>query len=511
MLSRAWYLLESSLPRESRRMDATVIRVIYLIVAMIVLLTVMQSPFVTKGTPLLSGLTVIHLAMAAVLGVRLSGDVAGDRSSGVVGLLALAGLKGQDVAAARLITVAFSFLSVWSVRIPMLMLAFTLGGIRLRQILMLEILLLGIFVLVVGVGLLIAHYASDRAAARGVFVLPGLLDLALYTPKIVVTILGNFQIWTVPNFIYEPVEWLSWGSCLAGLSGVLRFSTPSWAYLIPAVLHIVIGALSLYCWRRVYFTCLDEAGDAAAPTADAGSVTAVKKSESTNRPSRPCWDDAFAWQAYQIHSNGRTGMITRVSIGGFILVGAGLMATLGPPYPEMAMVIVMVTSIVLMFIGQGKVSDCLQRELREKTLGTLLMTPHTPREICDGWGRGAWRMMLVDLPVHLVAVVGVVCWSLFYSAPGMFASVIVCGYMGLLSMRSFLILSPLVPFSFRGIATGVGLIFLALVLFVIAVRLSLVIHSALGPLVLAPMAYGWNRVCRWMIPSWFQKKQEALE
>ncbi len=82
----------------------------------------------------------------------------------------------------------------------------------------------------VGVGLLIAHYASDRAAARGVFVLPGLLDLALYSPKIVVTILRKLQIWSAPNFISEPVEWLSWGSCLAGLSGALRFSTPSWAY-----------------------------------------------------------------------------------------------------------------------------------------------------------------------------------------------------------------------------------------------------------------------------------------
>jgi hypothetical protein len=489
--------------------------VIYLIVAMIVLLSIVQSPFIAKGPPLLNGLTVIHLAVAAVLGVRLSGDVAGDRSSGVVGLLALAGLMGRVVVTARLITVVFSFLSVWCVRIPMLMLAFTLGGIRLRQILMLETLLLGIFVLVVGVGLLIAHYASDRAAARGVFVLPGLLDLALYSPKIVVTILRNFQIWTVPNFIYEPVEWLSWGSCLAGLSGVLRLTTPSWAYLIPAVLHIVIGALSLYCWRRVYFTCLDEAGDAAPPSATTGSVetpvTVAKKSESTSRPSRPCWDDAFAWQAYQIYSNGRTGMITRASIGGVILIGAGLMTTLGPPYPEMAMAIVMVTSIVLMFIGQGKVSDCLQRELREKTLGTLLMTPHTPREICDGWGRGAWRMMLVDLPVHLVAVGGIVCWSLFYSAPGMFASVIVCGYMGLLSMRSFLILSPLVPFSFRGIVSGVGLIFAAGLLLAVAISVSAHFHPTLGPLVLAPLAYGWHWVCRWMIPSWFQKKQEALE
>ncbi len=117
----------------------------------------------------------------------------------------------------------------------------------------------------------------------------------------------------------------------------------------------------------------------------------------------------------------------------------------------------------------------------------------------------------MDLPVHLVAIGGVVCWSLFYSAPGMFASVFVCGYLGLISMRSFLVLSPLVPFSFRGILSGVGLIFLAIVLFVIAVRLSIVVHPALGPIVLAPLTYGWHRVCRWMFPAWFQRKQEALE
>jgi hypothetical protein len=508
-------MLESSLPRESRRTDATIIRVIYLILSSIVLFAVVRSPFRVQGSTLLSWLTVIHGAMAVVLGVRLSGDVAGDRSSGVVGLLALAGLSGRDILATRLITIAISFLSVWIVRLPMLMLAQTLGGIQLRQILILEILLLGVFVLVVSAGLLHAHYSSDRTTARIVFVLPGLLDFALNTPKIVLLLLKTFQVASIPSIIQEPAEWLRWGTGSSAMIAVLRYSNPSWAYLSPAALHVGIGVVCLYCWRRVYFTCLDEAGDAAPPATPsstaATSTAPAKRSGATSRPSRPCWDDAFAWQAYQIHSNGRMALIARASIGGLILLGAAFMTTLGSPYREMAMIIVVVTSIVLMFIGQGKVSDCVQRELRDKTLASLLMTPHTPLEICKGWGRGASRMMLVDLPVHLVSVGSVLYWSVFFPAPRVFAAIMVGAYLMLLSMRSFLILSPLVPFSVRGIVTGVGVIFLAIFLFGVSGQLSRVFHPALGPLVLVPLAYGWSRLCNWLIPSWFEKKQEALE
>ncbi len=196
---------------------------------------------------------------------------------------------------------------------------------------------------------------------------------------------------------------------------------------------------------------------------------------------------------------------------GLIIVGAGLMATLGSPYPEMATIVVVVTSIVLMFIGQGKVSGLpATRAAREDARDAADDAAYAAgnlrwlgtRGVADDAGRPA---------VHLVAVGGTICSSLSYSATGLVASVFVCGYLGLLSMRSFLILSPLVPFSFRGIVSGVGLIFLAIVLFVIAVQLSIFVHPVLGPIVLAPLAYGWHGVCQWLIPAWFQKKQEALE
>jgi hypothetical protein len=505
MLSRAWLLLESSLPRESRRTDATVIRVIYAILSLAVLFAVVQSPVYPQGKPLLIGLTVIHAAMAILLGVRLAGDVAGDRSSGVVGLLALAGLKGNDVVAARLISVVLAFLSVWIVRIPMLVLTFTLGGIHLQQMLMVELLLLGLFILVVGVGLLHAHYAPDRAMARIVFLLPGLLEFGLHAPKVIIAILRTFQLIRVPTSFVEFAGMLRAGSFSSSVYAVIRFPDPSGWYLIPAALHIALGTLSLYCWRRVYFTCLDEAGDAAAPTSESRSK--LKSTPSKSRPSRPCWDDALAWQAYQIHSEGRWNMIGRGTVVGVVLIGAAVMASLGvTPFPQLALVLLAITSAILLFMGQGKVSDCLQRELKDKTLPSLLMTPHTPIELCDGWGRGATWMMLVDLPVHLAALGGFLFHSMLPAAPIIFGA-----YVLMLSMRSFLILSPLVPFSFRGIVTGVGLIAVVIVLLIIALPLSVNFHPWLGPLVLGPLAYGWSRVCRSMIPAWFEKKQEALE
>lgn len=505
MSSRVRRLLESTLPRESRRTDVTVIRVIYMVLAMFVLQATIQSPLHPRGQALLSGLTVLHSGMAVLLAVRLAGDIAGDRSSGVVGLLALAGLAGRQMLAARLVTVFISFLSAWVVRIPMLVLAFTLGGVRFKQIWLLEILLLGMFILVVGVGLLHAHFCSDRATARIVFLLPGLVDFALATPRILISIVKNFQLITVPPQIHQLSDWLRMGCISSSLSAAIGYRDPGWEVLAPLIPHLGLGLLSMYCWQRIYFKNLDEAGEAAPATPPGASKS--NSSLSKSRPSRPCWDDALAWQAYQVHSQGRWNLIGRGVLGLVVILGAALTASLSvSPFPEMAVSLLVIVSGVLMFMGQGKVSDCLQRELREKTLPSLLMTPHTPMELCDGWGRGASWMMLVDLPVHLAALGGVLFYLLKPAAP-----VIVSGAVLMLSVRSFLILSPLVPFSFRGILSGLILIALVIVMLIVCVPLSVKFHPWLGPLVLIPLAYGWSRVCRWMIPAWFEKKQEALE
>ena len=145
MASRAVLLFESQAPRESRRIDSTVIRVLYLG------FVISQLPIAAESSPLQAGLrylqatTVVHAALAVLLAVRLSGDVAGERASGMVGLLALSGVTAQEVVWSRLLLTIPSFLSVWLVRVPFLVLAFHLGGTTVHQILHIEALLLGLF------------------------------------------------------------------------------------------------------------------------------------------------------------------------------------------------------------------------------------------------------------------------------------------------------------------------------------------------------------------------------
>ena len=45
----------------------------------------------------------------------------------------------------------------------------------------------------------------------------------------------------------------------------------------------------------------------------------------------------------------------------------------------------------------NKSGECLTRELNDKTIGTLLMTPHNYDELTAGWRRGSWRLAIPDL------------------------------------------------------------------------------------------------------------------
>ena len=143
MKSRAAQLSESQAPRESRRIDSTVIRVLYASFALSILFTISGIPPrqldpTTVGLAYIRAMTVVHAAMAVLLAIRLAGDIAGDRAAGFVGLLYLTGISASEAVMSRLQLATISFLSVWIVRVPILVLAFHLGGTTLQQILQVE-------------------------------------------------------------------------------------------------------------------------------------------------------------------------------------------------------------------------------------------------------------------------------------------------------------------------------------------------------------------------------------
>ncbi len=503
MLSRAILLFTSQVSRESQRLDMTVIRVLYMGFVLSLIPLVSESFPEAAGLKLFQALTVVHAALAVLLAVRLAGDIAGDRAGGLVGLLYLSGIESKQVVLSRLLLVAASHLSVWLVRVPILVLAYHLGGTTLHQMLQVEALLIGHFCMTVSAGLLLAHYSPDRAMSRMVVLLPPLLDLALSIPSLIVLALHSWTTINVPLSVEYAFDCLGHLRTTTCLYNSWSSTAPSIVYLCPLALHFGIAALSLWAWRRVYYTCLDEAE---VPPTPENTPQPLRPSQSQSRPSRPIWDDALAWQAYYVHTDGKHNVLARSLLIGGCLAGTLFLTCLSDPaYRGMGIFLLVFTTGLMMFVGRGKVSDCLQKEIKEKTLPSLLMTPHTAIELCDGWGRGAWKLMLPDLVLYAACLLGCLLYAPLDMAP------IICGgAILLLASGPFFVLSPLVPFSFSGIFSGFGLIAAVLLILGITVPLSVIIHPWLGPLALLPLAWGWNWLCRSMIPNWFAKKQDEL-
>lgn len=507
MLFRSQLLFDTQISRESRRVDSTVIRVLYLGFTMSILWTVCQMSSRDPGLAFLRAMTVVHSPMAIVLAVRLSGDIAGNRTSGLVGLLALAGVTSREAVGSHLLLGAVTFLSVWLIRIPILCLAFHLGGVAWLQVLCVEVLLLGLFGMTYSAGLILAHYSTDRSTSRMIFLFPAIVEMLLWVPWLVVSVIQYVWSWSPPFAITELLDVLGYFRFTSALYYSLQSRAPSLLTLCPLLLQAGISLWSLWAWTRVYFTRLDEADQfvTSGPSVDLAPSRTVDSS-AASRPSRPVWDDALAWQAFHVHSDGQRNLTTRsIAIGGVLLVCIVLAVQPDPSYGSMAVVVLTISTLSLMFIGRGKVSDCLQREIKQQTLPSLLLTPHRSLDLIDGWSRGAKKLAKPDFVLHMICLA-----VLLVVSPNDAAPIFVAVAMLLMASEPFFVLSPLVPYSVRGIATGLGVIIAVICAGTLAVLGSVAIHPWAGPIVFALLIWCWNRYCRYKITEWFASKQDEV-
>jgi hypothetical protein len=181
----------------------------------------------------------------------------------------------------------------------------------------------------------------------------------------------------------------------------------------------------------------------------------------------------------------------------------GVVAVVGDPIA--AFVLAAASSGLMLLISVSKPGDCMTREVRDETLPMLLLTPHDAEEFFAGWQRGALRLAWPDIALWL----GVTAVSL---AVDPVAPLIVLGVGGaILCSAPFLMLWGLVPFSAEGLVTGVGLIFVILVLLAICVGVTVAVHTALFPVLSLPAAYLFNLVLRKnVLPYWMLRKMGML-
>ncbi len=566
MSSRIRNLCQSLLPREAKRADLFFVRVA--IIGGILLMMVMWRLSALPRTGLvwassvvarhaMAMLFIIQALAGLAVATRLAGDAVGDRKSGFLELLSLSGCTPWQWLGTRLLLVLPAVATTWTIPIPFFFLAFSFGGLELRTIVLAEALLLCQLMMLIAVGFVVAHGAAARSALRS---LPGLV-VALEVGQSVPAMLATFGVsagWGVPNWLLDTSSFISRATTrrcvMAALQGGLTGPQLAAGCLVP----LAIAAIALSHWLRELYTDTPEepaslalasgrllrrilgkprgkafdANGTAAPPLSATPPAAVSASVPVDPPadvavppantptvepqqaaakpvtrlSRRSWDDALAWQAYVVFNRGQKGTIERSLLYGCIglcLIPFVLLA--GPPWAEFGMAGLLVACIVSLFRGMSRAGECLQQEIKESTLSTLMLTPHEPAELHDGWSRGALRLLLPELGLLAVALL-LTLWRDRAPLAPCAASV----GLGLLSLGPFLTLSPLLPYTFAGIATGLLVFGAGGIIATVGVLAGIYVHPWAAPLVVAPLAYGWNRLCRFLVASWLVNKLRAL-
>lgn len=494
-------VLRSTALRESRRFDLSLARGLFLLAAIVIALPAGLLPIrgTTAGSIALGMFFLPSAVLAAGLAGRLAGDAVGDRTSGVLDLLSLSGLTSGQWLIVRLIEIWIAFLSVWIVRVPLLYLIFSLGGVRFERIVVQEILLLGTFGIVSGFAMHSAHKAESRKQSnQKVMGLIIALEFLLALPKLALSGLATYTIWVPPSGVKEFADQL----VRLRLASVLRSAVEGGPQLHeigpPLAFYGLVSSVALWRLKTLLFA---PPKDRPSTLSRAASTTEGQTTHS--RETRRCWDDAFAWQAFCVHGRGQRTLSAKSCIYVVLFIALGVCFATG--LKEFGLVISWLAAGLGLILLANKAGDCLQRELKGQTLPSLLLTPHDAADIYDGWHRGSWRLCWVD--VVFTALLVAVTFSNHTAAGQVLLAVSAI----LVSSGPFMMLSPLVPFTFGGVVSGLGIVGGLVVIIVIGIVLCATVHPISLLVVSAPLWWLFNRWLRAVVlPRWMQKKTSAI-
>ncbi len=519
-MSRPFKILNSTLPRQSRRLDLALYRGVF-ILFVIAIVSVIHTSFrrssrLNDGIIYQSTFERLSIFLLAILAGRLNRETVGDATSGYLSLIYLTGTSRAEWTLVRLFQIWSGFLSVWVIRLPFLLLFFTFGGAAFSDILAIEILLLFAFAAASSRTMLVAHHAnkqnsSDWAGLGTIF----LIEIFLIAGRVLITILSLLN-------VNLPTSWATFADQLAELSLYVRLQTFAsgggitvsiwWSVLIYSVLSII--------WLSMYYCQLYKGvGDSPQPMLEGKKE---KKKSLQRRPTLdPCWEDALAWQSYVYYAGGSNNTTGRIILYGFAFLLTCLIVMTG--YLEAFLGLILVVSAAVLVNVMNTPAHCLDKETKAKTLSSLALTPNSGIDLYRGWKRGMYRLAIPDL--IYVTLISVVTFFLHPVIP----LIIVSFTITLLFSGPLLILSHLVPVSIRGFGTAVFVVFGLIAIFGVSLLGSWAIlsfaHSFLSNslfrgfnaiqlvtflLVAIPLFWGFNVILlNSFVEKWMQVKIDA--
>ncbi len=421
--------------------------------------------------------------------VRLASDVTGLRDASWLDLLKLTGISPRHWICLRVVQIGMSFMFMWFMRLPVLLLILTFGGLRTTQVLQAESLLLFTFIVAVCLGLLGSYAGQDRRRVWGVICggligtefllyLPNkLLSLPLFQPLAFSTLTDVAERLTA--FRLVPVYW-------SAMSGGMLW-TELW---LPISLYAAIASISLIWFSSVIFQGTSGEG------LQSNSESITNHNYMTG--SR-CWEDALAWQAYQYHGGGKRTEL--IYLSGYLLASGLIIVFLYYRMLDDLWGLFAVAAPVVLLMKVSLANNCLEKEIKAQTLTTLMLTPYHNVEFYHGWHRGAWRMLQRDL-----YICGTAALIAFYFEP-MMTSVTVIVTIGILLSGPFLLLSALVPITLKGVPISFAVVGVLIVIIISGIVIGAIWSPIIGALFSVFLVWVFNvYILKKLLPEWMDYK-----
>ena len=366
--------------------------------AIIFSITKTRFDFVYGGAPGLaffSSVVWMNLLMICIAGLSyFSSSVTEEKEEGTLGLLRMSDLSPFAILLGKSTSRLIGGMLLLLVQVPFVMLAITMGGVRLEQVLKCYALLGAFLFLACNIGLLGSVIGRRTGSAA---LISGVLGCAyLLWPIAVEEILsGAFRAPAVTKFLEHarPVFFTP-----LVINGVLRTGGGPVA-IGSSILALLGGGIAAFLFARICFErfCGEEAS-LARQLPRANGKPSLLASIRRSRPSR-AWSDAVAWRDfYYLHGGPRGLFIKFVVYSGFVLwfavsiFGYGW-ARLFFGVEEFFSLVLPVALFVAAFDSLFSTSRIYRLERRNKTLSSLYLLPQD----IDGLIRSKRRAVLLAL------------------------------------------------------------------------------------------------------------------
>lgn len=439
----------------------------------------------------------------------------------ILQLVRLSGLTARQWLAARLGVLVPQLLSIGLLPLPFLAFAPSLGGVSWTGIAAAELVIASHLAMLLSVALFQSTRLDTKGGSGFLFGIECIGELLIPGAASLLLLLDDGPLQHGLQAVATVLSRSTGSQSIqAAIRGTLTLGQFGLACAIPLGVAWLFGRIVV---NRLYApsdeqslpdpAALAEIPETPVPEPVARPAPVEPVSGPISRPSERCWDDALAWHAvfFQTGPAGTRAakkvLIAKSALYGVVILGVILFEMSGPsPWEGIVLNIAAGLIAVVVLAGVAYPAKAFGRELDDRMMEMLLLTPHDGADFYDGWSRGARRLQLPEYAIALV-LIGV----LLATRTPVWGAVATAVFVGLLTLGPVVAFGSLLPSGFRGSLAAVWLLVVA----GLTVFCAGVVGVWLNPWAAVPVVWiclwGIGRLCRQGIDGRLRSEYEERD